>query len=159
VSADGTLDALSAGKAEITARNGLDKSVSRILSVTVYGEEDFYPKPELSKLPSMRLDETLVINSYSRIFNLLLSVGDKCLLQVKGSFYSENPTIDREYYNLTGTQFGTVYSSDDPSVATVSDDGRLEARSPGTVRITADNESKGYKAQGPVTWYVEVIER
>jgi hypothetical protein len=165
VSGDGTLEALSAGRAEITARNGLDRSAARILSVAVHNEEDFYPKPDLSKLPSMRLIETIAIIDYKdnyaptgplRNFDLSLAVGDKCILPVIGNFYSEDPSRSREYYNLTGARFGTVYSSDDPSVAAVSDDGRLWALSPGLAKVTADNIFKERKTQSLITWYVEV---
>jgi hypothetical protein len=168
VSADGTLVALSPGEAEITAINSLDKDISRILSVTVHNEDDFCAKPDLPKLPSMRLEEIEAIGGYKdnrplfglvHDFDLSLSVGDKCLLPVIGLFYSEDPSKSFEYHNLTGTQFGTVYSSDAPSVAAVSDGGRLEALSPGDAKVTADNIFKERKTQSPITWYVEVTER
>jgi hypothetical protein len=95
----------------------------------------------------------------SRNFDLSLSVGDKYILPVIGSFYSEDPSRSREYYNLTGTQFGTVYSSDAPSIAMVSDGGRLEALSHGMAKITADNVYNEYETQSPITWYIEVTEK
>jgi hypothetical protein len=60
---------------------------------------------------------------------------------------------------LTGKQFGTVYTSDAPLVAVVSNDCRLEALAPGEAKITADNIFKERKTQSPITWYVEVVER
>jgi hypothetical protein len=168
VSDDGTLVALVAGKAEIMAWNDINRSFSQILSVTVHNEEDFYAKPDLSKLRSMRLSHTLAIHSYKgnspifgfkRDFEQSLSVGDKCILPVIGEFHSEDPSRSFELYNLTGTQFGTVYSSDTPSVAAVSDGGRLEALSPGDTKVTANNIYNEYKTQSPITWYVEVTER
>jgi hypothetical protein len=169
VSRDGTLVALTAGKAEITARNRLDQSVSKVLSVTVHDEEDFYPKPDLSRLPFMRLEETTAIIGYKnnsraivgpqRNFHLLLSVEDKCILPVIGFFYSEDPSRSSEMLNLTGKQFGTVYTSDAPLVAVVSDDGRLEALAQGEAKITADNIFKERKTQSPIIWYVEVMEK
>jgi hypothetical protein len=96
VSEEGTLEALTAGKAEITAWNSIDRSVSKVLSVTVHNGEDFYTKPDISRLPFMRLAETTAIIGYKsdfgaiigpqRNFDLSLSVGDKCILPVIGVF-------------------------------------------------------------------------
>jgi hypothetical protein len=140
VSADGTLVALSPGKAEITARNGLGRGVGRILRVEVYDREaidelHLYLNVDLSRLSLLK--SLKFVNEKERtIKELPLSVGDKYLLLVHGNFLGD--TI--RSYNVSGSRFGLIYSSDNPSVAVVSNDGRTEAVSEGMAAITVRSD-------------------
>jgi pimeloyl-ACP methyl ester carboxylesterase len=46
---------------------------------------------------------------------------------------------DGKYFNVTRHELGTTYASSAPAIATVSEDGKLKAVSPGSVTITARN--------------------